>query len=528
MSAAQRLSELVSQQAILRPDHIAFTTRSDVITYGALDRRTTQIAGVLQEHGAVIGDLVAICMHNCIELPIAVHGVLKSGAAYVPIDPSAPPERIADILRNGKIRYLLTHGAAAKALIPALALCPEMACIVGLGADGDNRLDWSDIEAHETSFAPVAPAAEDIAYVMFTSGSTGIPKGIVHTHASGLAYARASAHLYNYGPEDVIASSGPLHFDISTMPFLAGPFSGATSAIIPNAISKLPASLSQFIQDVGLTVLYTVPHLLIQMNEAGVVNERDLSRLRWVKFCGELFPPKNLEAVMDMLPDARFSNSYGPSEVNQCTYYHVAPGTRASDFGGQVPIGIPFGDSKCLVMDGDVPVQTGDVGELLVATSTMMKAYWENPKLNAMAFYHDPETGERFFRTRDAVYVEDGQLVMVGRIDRMVKMRGYRLELDEIEFQFLKYLNVHEVAVYPIMRDSLVIDIAASVLLKDPSETADLATAERMLRGHAQRYLPRYAVPRHIWINDTLFRNASGKIDRRALQEEAERKVLQT
>jgi amino acid adenylation domain-containing protein len=354
---------------------------------------------------------------------------------------------------------------------------------------------------------------------MYTSGSTGDPKGIMHTHDSGLSYARMAAHTYGVRHTDRLSNHSPLHFDMSTFDYFSGPLAGATTVIIPEAYTKLPASLSRLIEAERLTIWYSVPFALIQLLVRGVLHERDLGALRWVLFGGEPFPPKHLAALMARLPGARFSNVYGPAEVNQCTFYHVPPMPEGSD--EPIPIGQVWPNARGLVVDdADQPVADGEAGELLVQTPTMMRGYWGREDLNARAFYRrSPFAGyeEVFYRTGDLVQRQpDGELRFLGRKDRQIKTRGYRVELDEVEAVLLAHPAVEEAAVFPVPDGEGSQRIEAAVILRNGS----VVPAAELIR-HGKEHLPWYALPLKIEPVAAFPRTTSGKIDRRALQARA-------
>ncbi len=543
MTTRPLLSQIVTRTAERFPDREAFRCSGTPLTYADLDRRTSQLAHGLRELGVARGDRVGIFLRKGLDAAVALHGILKSGAAYVPIDPAIPADRLAFILRDCGIRHLITESAHLRVIAAAVTVAPELRPIlIGIPpdtegdialpipasekADGSKPLTaygWDAFDALPTGPPDSGVTERDMAYLMYTSGSTGTPKGIMHTHESGMSYAAQARDTYDVTPEDRLSNFPPLHFDQSTFDYFSGPLAGAVTVVIPEAYTKVPASLSQLIQDERLTIWYSVPFALIQLLNHGVLEERELSSLRWVKFGGEPFPPKYLRQLQALLPNARFSNVYGPAEVNQCTYYHAPRLSPGDD--GPLPIGRLWEGAEGLVVDsGDREVAPGEPGELLVRTPTMMRGYWNRPDLNARAF-HDrtAEDGsvERYYRTGDLVRARtDGVLEFVGRADRQIKTRGYRVELDEVEAAVLSYDGVAEAAVFDVPDPSGTNRIEAALIPNVGSEV-DLAG----LRRHLSARLPGYAVPTAITVAETLPRTSNEKIDRPALARAAARAV---
>jgi acyl-coenzyme A synthetase/AMP-(fatty) acid ligase len=313
---------------------------------------------------------------------------------------------------------------------------------------------------------------------------------------------------------------------MSTFGFFTGPLAGATTVIIPQEYTKLPASLSKLVETERLTIWYSVPFALIQLLLRGVLQARDLSSLRWVLYAGEPFPPKHLRALMAQWPHARFSNVYGPSESNQCTFYHVPPIPEDSD--EPIPIGEMCDNAEGLVVDeDDQPVPPGQVGELLVRAPTVMRGYWGRPELNQKVFYRQSVFSDYkvvFLRTGDLVRLrQDGKNYdFLGRKDRQVKTRGYRVELDEIEAALLAHDGVEEAAVYAMPDSEGSQRIQAAVI---PRPKTDHSLAD--LKKHVSGLLPWYAVPGKIDVIRSMPRTSTGKIDRRRLREQAIAELLE-
>ena len=493
------LHSALIDQADRAPDAMAFRFMEDGLSTGELASRSGRLATTLVKLGVRRGDRVALYLEKSLESAIALYAAMRAGAAYVPLDPAAPPERTRALIQASGAEIVVTHKPRAKTAPAALEGSGARAAI-GLDAEAavasglEEALGWS--EALTAPEAPaMAPGASelDLAYIIFTSGSTGAPKGIMHTHRSGLAYARMAASLYDVRPDDRLSGFSPLHFDMSTFDYFSGPISGASTTIIPDAYAKLPASLSTLVEKERLTIWYSVPFALIQMLLHGALEERDLSSLRWVLYGGEPFPAKHLAALTRLWPQARFSNVYGPAEVNQCTFHHFAAPWEEAD--GQPPIGGPCPNVDLAVLDEEGrTLGPGGVGELIARTPTMMRGYWERPDLNALVFLDRPGAGgvaDRWLRTGDLTEIRaDGLLRFVGRADRQIKTRGYRVELDEVEAAITSHEAVAEAAAFPVDEGDGLTLIGAAATLKPASDAAP----ETLLR-HIAALLPQYARP---------------------------------
>ena len=522
------LSQLVDDAAARAPEQEAFCDAGARLTYGALVERANRLAHLLADDGVRPGDRVGIHMPRCLESAVAVYGILKAGAAYVPIDPHVPAGGMAQLLSGCDITHLIAHESVRAGVEEVAQRDTPLAAVVGLDAPVEGPVTthtWTSLEERPGGHAPAVRVMEqDIAYIMFSSGSTGRPKGIVHSHGSGLSYALRSAEVYDVRPGDRIASHSPLHFDMSTFGYFSGPCAGATTLLIPEAYTKMVASLSQLIETERVSIWYSVPLALIQLLLRGVLESRDLTSIRWVLFGGEPFPVKHLRELMRQWPHARFSNVYGPAEVNQCTYFHVPPLDEAADADEEqpIPIGAVWENAEGLVVDGkDEIVEPGEVGELLVRTPTMMRGYWRRPDLNAEAYYRRPtEAGadDVFYRTGDLVRArEDGELIFLGRKDRQLKVRGYRVELDDVEHTLSGHAAVEEAAAFPVRSDGANDHIEAAIIARP-----ETSVTPEELQSFLADLLSWYAVPARISVLDELPRTTSGKIDRRRLQSMAE------
>lgn len=510
-----------------QPDHLAFRCGNQEISYSQLAGQMDQLAGLLIELGVQKGDRVGIYLNRCLETAIAVYGIMRAGAAYVPLDPYAPVQRTRWLLNNCGIRCLITQ-PSQKRTLRKIVENTQLQYLIGL-EDAElpiAAISWSQVfQRKAPSAISVRMTAHDLAYIMYTSGSTGAPKGIMHTHYSGLSYARLSAHTYSIIPEDRIGNHAPIYFDISTLGYFTAPLVGATTVIVPDAYTKLPASLSQLMEKEKLTIWYSVPLALVQLLQKGILEDRDMSALRWVLFGGESFPPKYLRALMQQWPQARFSNVYGPAEVNQCTYYHL---DSLPDEEEPVPLGQIWENTQMLIVDeNDREVPQGQIGELLIRSATRMQGYWDRPDLTDKAFLIRHTVAgipEYYYRTGDLVRLDPlGRLQFHGRKDQQVKVRGYRVELEEVESVLSAHRAVSEAAVVAHRVSIEEVMIIAAVRLHEPG-----SIAAKDLSDVLKAQLPLYAVPQLIIEMDQFPRTGSGKINRPAIREELTKIIAQT
>ncbi|HSF80395.1 MAG TPA: amino acid adenylation domain-containing protein [Anaerolineales bacterium] len=504
------------------PDKEAVRYAGKGLTYAELEQHANSLAHTLLELGLRRGDRVGIFMNKSLESAVAMYGIMKAGGAYVPLDPFAPAARIGFVINDCGIRHVITSHGKLDAIHQILAQGSCLEHLIGVPLQPEiplNCLEWEQVYQAPDHTPALNLTEQDLAYILYTSGSTGTPKGIMHTHRSGLSFAEWAATEYGLTSDDRLSNHAPLHFDLSTFDFFAGAVAGATTVIVPEALTKFPANMARFIEEEKISVWYSVPFALIQLMQRGGLEKRDFSALRWILFAGEVFPTKHLRQLLGMLPAIQFSNLYGPTETNVCTYYHV--GQLPEDSDETIPIGKPCANIEDLVVDlDDRPVAAGEVGELLIRGGVVMKGYWGQPEKTRNGFYRRPafdQFEDIFYRTGDLVQLDaEGNYRYLGRKDRQIKTRGYRVELDEIEVALLSHSSVEEAAAYPIpdgqgsnLIESAIIPKAGTIL------------TEEELVSHISDRLPPYAIPVRIDFLMNFPRTSTGKINRRELQEMA-------
>lgn len=507
------ISQILSQSAQSVPGNTAFQSGNESVSYSDADQKTNQIAHFLINKGLKKGDRVGIFLNRNVKSALSVHGILKAGGVFVPIDTDAPAERIQFILDDCKIKHLISEEGLANKLKTVIDSISTELVILGIDVAHTSHsfFPWKNLNHFQTNVPDIKILSSDLAYIMYTSGTTGFPKGIMHTHYSGLSYAKLSKALYNITEVDVVANHSPLHFDMSTLGYLTAPLAGATCIILGKQYSVFPASLSELIEQEKITVWYSVPLVLQQLLERGDLQNRDFSSLRWFLFGGEPFPVHHLNQFLEHCPNAFFSNVYGPAEMNQCTFYNQKGKVKKYD---SVPLGLVWSDTEHLILDENgVEVKQGEVGELLIHSSTMMYGYWNNQqrtKESILEVERSSGIKKKFYKTGDLVKADDnGLLHFFGRKDRQIKTRGYRVELNEIEETILRYNETKLVACYSYKLNGIN-EIFATVVLQPGVSLEDL---DQKIR----KSLPKYSIPKLILETQKLPRTSAGKVDYKKL-----------
>jgi amino acid adenylation domain-containing protein len=510
------------------------------ITWAEANTAAERLAATLVAVGVRQGDTVGVHTRKSAEGFLAMHAVVAAGAVAVPLDPGGSPSYLRSIVARSGCTTVITHEpcrASALSLIesPSPAKTNAIRAVIGIDppsdADGSNPSNCVIVGPDEVASAdPIDRAHISIdpslpAYLITTSGSTGVPKGICHTHESALAYVAFKRAAYDFTPADRISDLAPNHFDISTLALWVAPAVGSTAIVVPETHQLFPASLSALMADSGMTVWYGVPYSLMQLSSRGALGERDLSALRWVLFGGEVAAPVAFAELMAQLPSARFSNVYGPAEVNACAVHHLDGPPSGSE---PIPIGRPVANTTVRLVDPDSwegghvnrsadtdppsIVAPGEQGEIWVSADTMMAGYWRQPATNASVIVD--WDGVRWYRTGDLGFERpDGEFVFAGRVDHQVKVRGYRVELESIE-SVLEDLADVGAAAATVVRGDDGSDVIVAGIVPAPGAPVDEATLDRW----AHERLPHYSVPSRFYPVGSTPVTGSGKLDRRAMR----------
>ena len=514
------LHELLAASASSRPDHPAVLDRDRTLTYGELDDRAGRIASVLATWGVGHGDRVALWLDKSADAVAAIYGVLRLGAAYVPIDPGAPVERVAYVLRDCDIATVVTSRSklprwrdlgAEGTPVARLLVVDTVPPSDPAGLESFTTAWRDDVES--TSPHPMAGGVDDgdLAYILYTSGSTGRPKGVMLSHRNGASFVDWAVRAVGVRSDDRLSSHAPFHFDLSIFDLYASAQCGASLVLVPKGVAMFPAEGIRFVDDHAISVWYSVPSVLSMMVSRGGLAAGMLASLRVLLFAGEVFPTPYLARFMELVPHPHYWNLYGPTETNVCTAYRVAVAPTAGD--PPVPIGtVVDGDRLAVVGDDGRRVSPGEEGELLVTGDTVTAGYWGDPDRTAERLGEAPgvEPGTIWYRTGDRVVeTATGDLVFVGRRDHQVKSRGYRIELGEIETVLHQHPDVAECAVVAVP-DELVTNRIVAAVSPSSLEPTELV-------HHCEQFLPAYMVPQQWHLLDELPHTSTGKVDRVAL-----------
>ena len=472
----------------------------NTLTFAQLDAGSDTLAAWLLDTFGDDRTPIVLYGHKELALPVCMFGALKSGRAYVPVDTTFPPERLAQIIAQVQPRLVVNF--------------------TGLPVDAPTVLDAAALE--EILAVPRSAGRgswirlQDVAYILFTSGSTGVPKGVQITAANIASFCEGVDPLLRVeGDGGIFLNEISYSFDVSVCPLYFGLSRGMTLHTIDRATLNDTPALFQALHDSNIDIWVSTPSLGEICLQSQQFCQALLPRVQKFIFCGEVMTCKLGSQMHQRFPRARIYNAYGPTETTVLvTAVEVTPALCENQL--SLPIGYAFSNLECRIVDTESrqPLPDGQQGELVILGSSVSPGYFRQPEQTARAFF--TEGGRRGYRTGDLCYRENGLIYYIGRLDGQVKLNGFRVELEDVECNLLKVPNIARAAVLPVSVDGTVQSLTAFVLLQQPDGLSSLQRARRIKEALAP-VLPSYMIPRKIVCVDSFPLNTNGKINKKAL-----------
>ncbi len=521
------LQEYVTKRAEKRPDAVAIVMRQERLSYQQIEETSNQLARMLGHIGCERGARVCFLMPKSPAAIISELGILKADCIYAPLDPSSPAPRLAKIVASCEPRCILAAGGVAKLLSDTLAEAeldiPPLIGWLDVEAPQADKLDIKFVCGDLASFscAPLSYKNDrtDTAHILFTSGSTGAPKGVQITHGNALSFVEWAVRYFGTSAEDRISGHPPLHFDLSTFDIYATLGAGAQLHMVPAELNLFPNKIAEFIRQHELTQWFSVPSVLNYLTRQDVITQNDFPALKRLIWCGEVFPTPALRYWMRRAPHVTYTNLYGPTEATIASSYYTVPACPPTD-DTPVPIGTPCDGEELLVLDDDLkPAPTGEIGDLFISGVGLSPGYWRDKQRTGEVFLPRPGgvgPDDRMYKTGDlAKFGEDGLVYFLGRADSQIKSRGYRIELGEIETALNALGLLQEGAIVSVNTDGFEGAIICCAYAPSP----DVDSNPTALRQSLSKILPGYMLPSRWMRFERLPQNNNGKIDRRVLRE---------
>jgi amino acid adenylation domain-containing protein len=524
------LPQLLIAAAERFPEKAALAFQNQRLSYSELDEASNRLAHALKKNGVRRGDRVGIFINKSLPAYVSVFGILKADAVYVPLDPGAPAKRLSYIINNCGIHCLLSAAnkieqleqiGAEGAPLQRVILVDNQPSPVREADRFPKRLagaavvPWREVLQENPRCPELTSIETDLAYILYTSGSTGEPKGVMISHRNALTFIDWAFDVIRIQPEDRVSNHAPLHFDLSIFDIFAAVKGGATISPVPAETAKFPVKLSEFISQEKISVWYSVPSAWVHLLGRGQIEKFDFSSLRAIIFAGEVFPTKHLRQLMQTIPRATYYNWYGPTETNVITSYEVKQPPPTDD---PIPIGKPCANMEVFALDeqGKVVCEPGVVGELYGRGPCVAQGYWNDPAKTESRFVRNPLQPhflDRAYKTGDLVKLDAaGNYHYLGRRDHQVKVQGYRIELGEIETALLSYPEVEEAAVVAMKNEQQMTYLKAFVVGRRGRRLDEVE-----LKRHCAQQVPKYMIPEVIELREALPKTSTGKTDKQSL-----------
>lgn len=498
----------IEAQAATQPEAQALQLKDKALSYAELNQRTAIIAAQVAQFVYQCETCVGMFIEKSIDAVVSIYGILRSGSVYVPMDIKNPNDRLRYIVDQCDIRTIITNTANVAKIKEVLSDILEQTHLIIIDEDANLILEQATVDVSQDKKG-FRVENQNLAAVLYTSGSTGVPKGVMLTHSCITKFVEWSVDYFELSPKDRCVSHAPLHFDLSLFDIFASHHAGATTVLVPDGMSGNPRYLTKLIDQEKISVWQSVPSVLVLLLKYGGIENYQYENLRHVLFAGEKLSTENAKKLAASFSNATLHNIYGATETNN-TFIYSFPASLGNNIPDPLPIGKPYSyvDYMVVNVDGD-PAGIGEEGELFVKTPTLMRGY-----RNSKAYLYESDAEYGFFKTNDIVKrQEDGNIEFCGRADDVLKSNGYRINLTEIETVLQSHEKVREVGIISKPDD----EIGNKIIAILSSADEDLSMIE--LKTYCATKLPSYAVPHEFEITtDLLPKTSSGKVNKQQLK----------
>ncbi|MGA1870059.1 MAG: amino acid adenylation domain-containing protein [bacterium] len=523
------LHHLLKKSALKYPHKIAIIEGKEMITYKELDEKSTILANMLIKIGLEPKEVVVVYLNKSIEAIIAFLAIVKAGCAYIPVDDNYfPADRIKTIIELSKTGFVITNTdhwrQFSKSVIDENSFNDLKILLTGTTREKkrpklkgncyyvESSMPVDHVEKH------ICTTSYDLAYILYTSGSTGIPKGVMISHLNALTFINWSLNYFSPSSTDIFASHAAFHFDLSVFDIYVSIASGGTLHLIPFHLGQNPRLLFDWIAGSGITYWYSVPSVWITILNFANPDFTRLVHLKNILFAGEEFPLPYFKKLMSSFPHASYYNLYGPTETNVCTAYHVTDLEKIAD--KPIPIGEACANTEIVVLNEEnKPVSIKEEGELFVRGPSVTEGYYGNKEKTEEAFIVSPlpcHRGAKLYKTGDIVVrCDEKNYRFIGRKDYMVKISGFRIELQEIEAVLLKNNKIEEAIIKPIYNENRGSKVLHTFITTKNQHKCSVIE----LKEYCREKLPYYMIPEAFIFLEKMPRNANGKVDAKKLLE---------